>query len=494
MKIPRATTLEIPQPQKQSGFQLVSGGRPGFKIVQRLPQNLALLDLGVGIHPRLDLQQPDRGVGRDVGPLPGAQPLQRLERVPVAPGSEVGRVRVRVAVGAKRGPVVHGDAGKGQVAAVAVRELAAAHGAKEYEVVAAVALFVLELLRVRRLAVRLGVAGEVVGAVEAVGPERLKGRVARGAVDGCLLEAGEKGVGSDTDDAVERLGRRRVRGDAEGRASDRRRNGFAVDGGDYAWHDVGKGHARNDGDAHEVVAGLVAVDAGHEGHVRSEIVAAVDCQPVRVDVFAVDRNADGVKRCVKERCAVDCAQASECRLVGGATHLGHHLLAQVLPSPPDGVVLVGEARLVGQGRLLNRFLGHVYARRAGLGDGSVEKALGLGARHEGAYQPGAGRVAKDCDAVRVAAEAGNVLLDPLQARDHVREAVVAVVDPVAEHHPAERADAVVDRDDDNVAARREHGPVSVDVPPRADPEGAAVDIKHNGLESLGYQCGRRPFA
>ncbi len=91
---------------------------------------------------------------------------------------------------------------------------------------------------------------------------------------------------------------------------------------------------------------------------------------------------------------------------------------------------------------------------AALGDGGVEEGLGFGESHEGGGGFGTGGLATDGDAGGVAAEGGDVLLDPVKGLDEIAEGVVGGVGEVgaekrAEVHEAEDAEAVGDGDEDD---------------------------------------------
>ena len=59
-----------------------------------------------------------------------------------------------------------------------------------------------------------------------------------------------------------------------------------------------------------------------------------------------------------------------------------------------------------------------------LGDHLVEERLGRGNAHEDVREFGAGGFAPDGDAARIAAEGGNIVLDPFERGDEVAEGVV----------------------------------------------------------------------
>ena len=122
---------------------------------------------------------------------------------------------------------------------------------------------------------------------------------------------------------------------------------------------------------------------------------------------------------------------------------------------------------------------------AGLGDGAVEEAFGLGCAEQDADAHTAGGFAEDGDVVGVAAEAGDVVAHPAQGGDLVAHTVVAAVGVVAVGQggvveEAERAEAVVDGDDDDIAAAGEVLAVVDRGGAGAGGEAAAVDPDHHG--------------
>ena len=95
----------------------------------------------------------------------------------------------------------------------------------------------------------------------------------------------------------------------------------------------------------------------------------------------------------------------------------------------------------------------VQRERAALHDRPLEEAAGTARDEVGEHRHATGRLAGDRHVVRVAAEPGDVALDPAQRRLLVHQPVVAgrAARPRGERwmrEEAERAEAVVDRDDD----------------------------------------------
>lgn len=119
-----------------------------------------------------------------------------------------------------------------------------------------------------------------------------------------------------------------------------------------------------------------------------------------------------------------------------------------------------------------------------LQDDPLEQALRFGVSGQGGGGDGAARLAGDRDAVRVATEVRDVVADPAQCGELVREPEVGgpvVGLPVlAEGQVTERSDAVVEGDDDQVAVARE-GLAGVDGQrPGARDEATAVDPDQHG--------------
>ena len=131
---------------------------------------------------------------------------------------------------------------------------------------------------------------------------------------------------------------------------------------------------------------------------------------------------------------------------------------------------------------------HVNRQRmmasARLRDGSVEESLRLGGSEQHADAHSAGRLAEDRDVVGIAAEAGDVVAHPAQRGHLVAHAVVAAVRVVAVGERlvvevAQRAEAVVDRDQHDVAAPGEVLAVVDRRRAGAAGEAAAVDPDHH---------------
>ena len=118
------------------------------------------------------------------------------------------------------------------------------------------------------------------------------------------------------------------------------------------------------------------------------------------------------------------------------------------------------ARRLGRGQRLL-----VQRERAALHDGPLEQPASAGRDQLGQHRQAAGRLARDGHVARVAAEPGDVALDPAQRRLLVHQPVVAgrAARPGGQRRvreEAERAEPVVDRDDHR-AVRRELGAVVV---------------------------------
>ena len=78
----------------------------------------------------------------------------------------------------------------------------------------------------------------------------------------------------------------------------------------------------------------------------------------------------------------------------------------------------------------------------------------------------------------------DVLLNPSQSCNHVRDCVVAMVYAIVEGQKTEVAQPVVDGNDDNVASGGQVGPVGVGIVCRSSKKSPAVKVQHDGLEAL----------
>ena len=109
-----------------------------------------------------------------------------------------------------------------------------------------------------------------------------------------------------------------------------------------------------------------------------------------------------------------------------------------------------------------------------------------GAAHERADAHAARGFAEDRDVAGIAAEGRDVVANPAQGGDLVEEPGVldGEIALVSEIHPAERAEAVVDGDHDDVAPLREGARIVDRLRARSDHETAAVDPEHDGLSGL----------
>src|SRR5690606_28219092 len=98
-------------------------------------------------------------------------------------------------------------------------------------------------------------------------------------------------------------------------------------------------------------------------------------------------------------------------------------------------------------------------RATALGNRPVKQAARLGGGAEHADGDAAGGFSKDRHAIGITSERGDVALNPLQSRDLVEEAVVSrspvrgLRTELGMREKAERADAVVDRDQHDPLAR-----------------------------------------
>jgi hypothetical protein len=116
----------------------------------------------------------------------------------------------------------------------------------------------------------------------------------------------------------------------------------------------------------------------------------------------------------------------------------------------------------------------------------VEQALGRWHRHQRADLPPAAGLAEDRDVLWVAAEAGDVVADPLQHGHQVEQADVGRAPVFLDPQPrevqvAEGVEAVVVGDDDRVVATGQVlAVVGEEVVARAPEEPAAVHPDHDG--------------
>ena len=110
-------------------------------------------------------------------------------------------------------------------------------------------------------------------------------------------------------------------------------------------------------------------------------------------------------------------------------------------------------------------------------------------RHHGRRLTAAARLAEDRDAIRIAAEALDVVLHPLQRRDQVLHADVRRACPLlaaqaGEMQEAEDVEPVIDGDDDDVFLLREIRAVVEQVVAGAGREAAAVHPHHDGPRAV----------
>nr|WP_239003881.1 hypothetical protein [Nocardia panacis] len=105
-----------------------------------------------------------------------------------------------------------------------------------------------------------------------------------------------------------------------------------------------------------------------------------------------------------------------------------------------------------------RRLPHRHAQRRTLQDGPGEEStIAVGGQH-GEQGIRAAGLSRGGDLGRVASECGDILADPGEGRDLVEQAHIAVADP-RRCQVAERAEAIVHRDHDNVAESGEFAAV-----------------------------------
>lgn len=116
----------------------------------------------------------------------------------------------------------------------------------------------------------------------------------------------------------------------------------------------------------------------------------------------------------------------------------------------------------------------------GLGNGSAEETLG-GCRHgqESADSVATGRLTEDGDLGLITAEAGNVVLNPLQGNEHIANTLVSRESRAADTgidtlQETEETETVVDGDDDNLSTGGHVGGVESGVGAGTGGEGTSV--------------------
>ncbi len=119
--------------------------------------------------------------------------------------------------------------------------------------------------------------------------------------------------------------------------------------------------------------------------------------------------------------------------------------------------------------------------RRALGDRAGEQAGGRWHGQQCGHDTGARGLAEHGHPVGVAAEAGDVVANPPQCREHVAQGDVAVelFPERGEVDEAERAEPVVDGDDDDVGGGGQHGTVVERLAARAEDVGPAVQPHHH---------------
>ena len=303
---------------------------------------------------------------------------------------------------------------------------------------------------------------------ELVHPRRRRRRVADLSVDGVQCGDAEDGVAEHLDRhrPAARLRQLSVGGHDAGGIT----RLCPEHGGEGLVADVGRDH-------HGEQGSLVTVGAGDQGNVRRALLGQ-RLGHGAVDHDAVDIWTERRTRTIEERALVAVARRAHDRaerLLGVEQRVGVGGQQGVDARAADG----GND---GLDRGLRRGVGRPEARDAALGDRLVEQTLGCGHGEKREHGPAAGRLAEDGHVARVATESGDVVAHPAQRRDLVEDAVVAGagegrVDGV-DGQETEHPEAVVDGDDDDVAAGRERR--SVVVVARAHRVGTAVDPHHDG--------------
>ena len=211
------------------------------------------------------------------------------------------------------------------------------------------------------------------------------------------------------------------------------------------------------------VAGIIQRVADHIGHLRQRTVDAGLVEALGEHV-AVDIRTDGhggEDAALAGDGGVDAAERVD-RLGGGGAHFlqvgqvrpVHHLFDGFLRIGEGGVLLGREGRAAREHRL--RGLARIHETAAAHDDGLVEEALGQRRGAQELHAAGTGALAENHHVVRIAAELGDVFLDPFQDLDLVQGAPVAggvlriLGRDLRMGEEAERAHAVVESHQDDI--------------------------------------------
>src|SRR5690348_12007124 len=122
-------------------------------------------------------------------------------------------------------------------------------------------------------------------------------------------------------------------------------------------------------------------------------------------------------------------------------------------------------------------------RRSALADGAPEKSFGAGHGQQYAEAHGATRLAKDGDVARITPKGGDILLDPLEGSNLVKQGAVGVAISLAQTEKSLRADPVIDGHADH-AVTGEVATVIVGCCSRSVLKGAARKPDHHRIPGL----------
>ena len=135
-------------------------------------------------------------------------------------------------------------------------------------------------------------------------------------------------------------------------------------------------------------------------------------------------------------------------------------------------------------------------RRGALRDRGVEQPGRVGAGQQRGHDAAAGRLAEQGDPAGIAAERRDVVAHPGQCGQHVAQASVGREAPGvvegADLEESERAEAVVHRDDHDVAEGGQRAAVIQRLARRTQDVGTAVHPHHHGFAVAGFGARRRP--
>src|SRR5260370_27983967 len=123
--------------------------------------------------------------------------------------------------------------------------------------------------------------------------------------------------------------------------------------------------------------------------------------------------------------------------------------------------------------------------RSALRDRFVEEAARGWHREQSSDAHAAGRFAEYCDVVRIAAEFCDIVANPFERCDLIEHPFDSgrrnfSLGHISKAHEAQRAEAIIDRDDHDIAAPGEDGAIIDWLRGRADGESPAVNPDHHG--------------